>query len=306
MKRLNNLSSNYDGTICDDSQQLKPLKPFLKWPGGKQWIAKKLASFISKRLSGCYYEPFLGGGAVFFALRPKHAILSDINENLINVYQQVANNPISLLEKLKHISVDSKTYYEIRDSKPECPIEKAVRFLYLNRTAFGGIYRLNRQGKFNVPYGGGQRTPEPLWRNGLLLSASDALQGAKLHVMDFKKMMKKAKSGDIVYCDPTYTVAHERNGFIRYNEKNFSWRDQRNLAKEAKLAWKRGAIVLVSNACNDHLLDLYKPFEPVKLTRKSLVSPSPAARQTIHEYLFILSHDEQDVRTEFVTNCTYP
>jgi len=292
MNDLSNLINNHNELMRDDSNLQKPLKPFLKWPGGKQWIAKELASFISKRLLGRYYEPFLGGGAVFFALRPKKATLSDINENLINVYRQVTDNATLLIEKIKQIPVDSNTYYKIRDENTECLIESAVRFLYLNRTAFGGIYRLNSLGKFNVPYGGGQRTPETLWRNGLLKSAADTLNGVELNGMDFEETMKKARSGDIIYCDPTYTVAHEKNGFIRYNEKNFSWKDQVRLAKAAKLAWKRGVVVLVTNACNDRLLNLYKPFIPIELTRKSLVSPNSEARRKVHEYLFILDHDK--------------
>ena len=114
----------------------------MKWPGGKRWIAKKLAHDIAARLSCRYYEPFLGGGAVFFALRPKEATLSDINQDLINVYIQVRDRPEEIIEGLKRIPVTKENYYRIRNDTNEDLIKKSIRFLYLNRTAFGGIYRL--------------------------------------------------------------------------------------------------------------------------------------------------------------------
>jgi DNA adenine methylase len=248
------------------------VKPFLKWPGGKRWIAQKLALCISKRLSNRYYEPFLGGGAIFFGLCPRKATLSDINSDLINTYIQVRDKPEEIIDGLKKLSVDKESYYHIRKEEPKDLVERAIRFLYLNRTAFGGIYRLNLNGKFNVPYGGGSRTPELLWRDGLIKRASHALQGIELAVSDFEKMMNKSRYGDVIYCDPTYTMIHNNNKFIRYNEKNFSWKDQERLSLVALRALKRGTFVLISNASYYPLCELYHPFKPIKLARKSLVS----------------------------------
>lgn len=264
------------------------VKPFLKWPGGKRWVAKDLARFIATQLDHNYYEPFLGGGAVFFALRPNVAILSDINKDLINVYQEIRDRPDEIISKLKEIPVTKNKYYNIRAIESKSSFESALKFLYLNRTAFGGIYRLNKEGKFNVPYGGGKRTPEPLWRDNLIKDASEALKGVELIVSDFEKIIDMSRRGDVVYCDPTYTVAHENNGFIRYNERNFSWYDQERLANVTKNACERGVLVIVSNASHSGFLDLYAPFQPLQLTRKSLVSPNPEARRSICEYLFIL------------------
>jgi DNA adenine methylase len=268
------------------------VKPFLKWPGGKRWIAKKLASDISARLNHLYFEPFLGGGAVFFALCPRNAILSDINEDLINVYTQVRDNPKELIEGLKTLPVNKENYYYIRSKKPNDLIEKAIRFLYLNRTAFGGIYRLNLSGEFNVPFGGGNRTPELLWQDGLIEKASKSLQGIELLVSDFEAILDKAERGDVVYCDPTYTATHNNNGFIRYNNRNFSWDDQERLASAALRAYQRGALVIVSNAKYSNLHELYNPFSPKVLTRKSLVSRKPEARREVDEYLFVLDPDQ--------------
>lgn len=268
------------------------VKPFLKWPGGKRWIAKKLALCISEKLACHYYEPFLGGGAVFFALCPRDATLSDINSDLINTYIQVRDKPEEIIDGLKKIPVDKNSYYHARKEEPKDLVERAIRFLYLNRTAFGGIYRLNLNGKFNVPYGGGSRTPELLWRDGLIERASYALQGVELVKSDFEEIMDKSRSGDVVYCDPTYTTAHNTNEFIRYNEKNFSWKDQERLALASLRASKRGVLVLISNASYYPLCELYDPFKPIILTRKSLVSRKSKGRHEINEYLFVLHPNE--------------
>jgi len=283
------ISSSLSSTV---SSQQAPVEPFLKWPGGKRWLAKKVARFIAPRLQGRYFEPFLGGGAVFFALQPETAILSDINADLINVYVQVQQNYELIQQRLQTLPVSHDDYYRIRKEEPEDRLERAVRFLYLNRTAFGGMYRVNQEGKFNVPYGGGQRTPEILWRDGLLKSASAALQGVSFEVSDFESVIDQAGSGDVVYCDPTYTVVHETNNFIRYNESNFSWADQQRLAEAAKRAYNRGVLVLVSNASHSSLTELYSPFEPIRIARKSRVSRKIESRRLVNEFLFVLDPGE--------------
>lgn len=264
------------------------IKPFLKWPGGKRWLAQEIADILQPRLHGRYFEPFLGGGAVFFTLRPTLATLSDINADLLNVYRQVRDQPTQVLYHLKRIPVTSKRYYSIRRVNSDCKIKQAAQFLYLNRTAFGGIYRLNKDGQFNVPYGGGDRTPIPLWRDNLVVSSSIALRGVTLKTSDFEPMLDMAAAGDAVYCDPTYTVAHEDNGFVRYNERNFSWADQERLAAAAIRAYKRGAFVIISNAYHPSVRKLYRQFTAKRMTRKSLVSASVDARRTVHEYLLVL------------------
>jgi DNA adenine methylase len=266
----------------------EPCLPFLKWPGGKRWLAVDLAKMIRPFLSGVYYEPFLGGGATFFELMPRRAVLSDINTDLVNVYLQVRKNHESVLERLRGIRVEASVYNEIRARRSRNQLQRAVDFLYLNRTAWGGIYRLNSTGRFNVPYGGGKRTPESLWRNGLLSSAAKALEKAAIVACDFEVMLEKATKGDVVYCDPTYTVAHDNNGFIRYNESNFSWADQLRLAEACKRAAKRGAFVVVSNAHHPDVKQLYAHSEARTFSRKSLVSASPEKRGNVDEYVFII------------------
>jgi DNA adenine methylase len=150
------------------------------------------------------------------------------------------------------------------------------------------MYRLNREGRFNVPFGGGQRTPEPLWKDNLLLKASAALSDAKILSADFETTIQTAGEGDVVYCDPTYTVAHNNNGFIRYNERNFSWEDQQRLASAAALAAERGATVLVSNAAHQEIRELYSKAHVQQLERQTLLCPKPNKRGSTQEYLFVL------------------
>ena len=262
--------------------------PFLKWPGGKRWLAVELAKLIRPILSGVYYEPFLGGGATFFELAPRRAVLSDINADLVNVYLQVQKNNRTLLERLKKMRVEVCVYNNIRTRTSRSGLQRAVDFLYLNRTAWGGIYRLNSSGRFNVPYGGGKRTPEPLWRNGRLSRAAKALEKAEIFACDFELMLERATAGDVVYCDPTYTVAHDHNGFVRYNEKNFSWADQSRLADACARAVKQGACVFVSNAHHPSIKRLYSDSKARKFSRKSLVSAVPTKRGNVDEYLFFM------------------
>lgn len=264
-------------------------EPFLKWPGGKRWLVPVVAQLLKPHLNGRYFEPFLGSAAVYFALQPKVATLSDLNEDLINTYAQVRDSREKIVSKLRRLRVSESEYYAIRAWEPVCPLDRAVRFLYLNRTAFNGLYRLNRDGKFNVPFGGGRRTPELLWETDLLAAASAALTHVKLLTCDFETVIDRASVGDVVYCDPTYTVAHDNNGFVRYNEKNFSWADQIRLARAAKRAARRGAIVLLSNAYHESVRDLYRHAQAMRVSRVSRVSAAAHARREVHEYLFLLA-----------------
>lgn len=266
------------------------MTPVLKWPGGKRWAAAIIVRAIRDALGekGTYYEPFLGGGAVFFSLQPKRAILSDVNRELIETYKIIRDYPKQVIDAIRRIEVSEKAFYLMRSSKPETALKRAVRFLYLNRTAFAGMYRVNRRGDFNVPFGGGERTPAVLWQTELLNSASLALKKATLLSTDFEAAVDAAVRGDVIYCDPTYTVAHDNNGFTRYNERNFSWADQERLVAAAENAVRRGSTVLVTNAHHSSLIELYKGWSLTTLHRKTLISPHVKARQNTIESLFIL------------------
>jgi DNA adenine methylase len=267
----------------------QPLLPFIKWPGGKRWAARRIAELVSARLTGSYLEPFLGGGAVFFHLRPPKAVLADVNEDLIATYRMVRRNSGAIIEQLRQFRVTEADYYRIRERDPKDPIARAARFLYLNRTAFGGVYRLNLKGRFNVPYGGGERTPAILWQTEVLDHAASALRKAQLKVSDFEPILSLARAGDVAYCDPTYTVAHDNNGFVRYNERNFSWSDQERLAAAAGAATSRGATVIVSNAHHASIRELYPAAVFTTLTRISRVTPNVSLRRPVDELLITLN-----------------
>lgn len=264
-----------------------PMRPFLKWPGGKRWLVPHLLRLISDLDFKRYFEPFAGGAALFFSLRPRESFLSDVNADLINTYQQVRDRAPEIVRRLKRICVDRDTYYSIRAEDPFDGIDRAVRFLYLNRTAFGGIYRVNSQGRFNVPFGGGQRTPAILWERGLLTSAACALKGSELIVGDFAETLEGVRRGDLVYCDPTYTVSHSDNGFRRYNEANFRWKDQERLAEVCFDLRARGATVLVSNAAHESVRTVFRCDEIYAFSRNSTVSRRTEARRLVREELFV-------------------
>lgn len=265
--------------------------PLLKWPGGKRWLAPWLADLVRDNLTGRYFEPFLGGGSLFFRLRPNVATLSDVNRELIETYAAVRESYLMVARELSRMPVSVHDYYAIRGSRPQSQVGRAARFLYLNRTAFGGMFRLNRAGEFNVPYGGGARTPESLCRVGVLRGVADLLARTDLRHADFEPIMSRAGSGDVVYCDPTYTVVHNNNGFIRYNEDNFSWDDQKRLALVARSAQRRGAFVVVSNAYHRAVRQLYPWAECYVLRRHSLVARKAEHRRVVSEYLFVLDPD---------------
>ena len=257
-------------------------KPFLKWTGGKRWLAAEVDELLPEEY-GRYIEPFVGGGAVYFYLRAWPATLSDINAELINTYRQIRDNVDDVIDRLRGMRIDESTFLIVRNSRPRKPVTSAVRFLYLNRTAFNGIYRVNREGDFNVPYGCKPNTV--LCDEDLLRAASRALQNRKLVSCDFESAVNSAVKGDVVYADPPYTTKHDNNGFRRYNEEIFSWEDQVRLASCCKRAAKRGVRVIVSNANHKPLIDLYSGFESRTIKRASLISGSSDGRGTVTECL---------------------
>jgi DNA adenine methylase len=263
--------------------------PFLKWPGGKRWAASLISHKVHTLLgqNGTYFEPFLGGGAVFFHLPPRKSFLSDVNEELIETYKAVRDDAPAIITRLRHLPVSPEHFYTIRSAVPGSRIDRAVRMLYLNRTAFAGMYRLNAAGQFNVPFGGGERTPRILCNSPLLTEAAEVLNQIRLRCCRYEDVLSLARSGDVVYCDPTYTVTHDQNCFVRYNETNFSWADQERLVHLAEAAVKRGASVIVSNAHHKTVRNLYTGWKAITLKRVSRVSANATNRREVCEYLFI-------------------
>jgi DNA adenine methylase len=268
--------------IDTDNAHPKEVLPLLKWPGGKRWLASFLAQIIHPVLHNTYYEPFLGAGAVFLYLQPKCSVLSDINQELIECFKAVRDQPESVVKSIWRYTNSRECYYKTRHMNPRTPISAAARFIYLNRTCWGGIYRLNKKGRFNVPYGNSGRI---ICRKDSLLAVGNSLKRAGLFCGDFEKAMAPAGKGDVIYADPPYTTVGANNGFIRYNENLFSWEDQERLAKACKKAAKRGAFVIVSGIWNMDILTLYKGWWAMKIKRHTCVARKTESRRVVSEVL---------------------
>lgn len=256
------------------------LAPFLKWPGGKRWLAPLLRDVVIHELRGTYYEPFLGAGAVFLQVRPKCSVLSDTNRDLMHFVSVVRRRPEDVVRAVWRWSNTAECYAAVRRSVPRSDVGRAARFLFLNRTCWGGIYRTNRDGHFNVPFGDSGRRLCSLRH---VIEVSAVFEHSTLLVQDFAQAIRCAHKGDAVYADPPYTGKGENNGFLRYNEKLFSWSDQERLARECRSARRRGAFVAVSGLQHDELLSLYDGWWVLKLSRHSTVGRERSSRHEISE-----------------------
>lgn len=245
--------------------------PFLKWAGGKRWLASSYSDLLPTSYNR-YYEAFLGGGAVFFSMQPKLATLSDINEELIECYSVLRDDWQNVVERLHyhqlHHSKDH--YYIVRNSKPRSLTNRAARFIYLNRTCWNGLYRVNLKGEFNVPVG---TKTNVLMESDNFEDLSALLRNAELLVADFENVIDKASDGDFIFADPPYTVRHNHNGFVKYNEKIFRWEDQIRLRDCLVRAKKRGCLVLLTNANHPSVIELYEnDFQLFSLSRSSVIA----------------------------------
>ncbi len=273
-----------------------PYEPFLRWAGGKRWLAKNLSPYLNrilKETGGTYFEPFLGAGALFFSLVPQKSYLSDINDELIQTYISVRDSWHDVESIMKKWKVNSENYYQIRAYKPKKEVNKAARFIWLNRVCYGGLYRVNKKNEFNVPYGGGARSPKNLYKNKLLKNAASLLNlsngGRKvtIRVSDFETIINESKEGDLIYCDPTYSNV-ARGQFDRYGSMIFDWNDQVRLANTSQRAYQRGATVLISNGHFQDLIELYPNAYRIKLTKQKAIGNSPGDPNKHKEFLFIL------------------
>lgn len=243
------------------------LQPFTKWTGGKRQLLPVIRELMPKTYNR-YFEPFVGGGALFFDLAPKDAVINDFNAELINCYQQIKDNPQELIEILKvHQEYNSKEYYlDLRSADRDeridimSEVQRAARILYMLRVDFNGLYRVNSKNQFNVPYG---RYKNPKIVDEELISAiSVYLNNNQLEIKtgDFEKAIVDVRTGDFVYFDPPYIPLSETSAFTSYTHEGFSFADQVRLRDAFKRLSDTGAYVMLSNSSSALVEELYKDF----------------------------------------------
>jgi DNA adenine methylase len=279
---------------------------FLRWAGGKRWLAKICAPPLAERLTpeNRYIEPLVGSGAMYFAVAPNQAYLGDVNEELIEAYRVVRDEAENLERELLRLDVCAEEYERVRRWRPRTPLNRATRFIYLNRTAYGGLYRTNLNGQFNVPYGGGERNARRMVEAGILSLASECLRSTdlELHVGDFERPISTAEAGDVIYCDPTYREV-TRTVYDRYGPHIYSWEDQERLARVLREANARGALVLVSGLAWIGLRDLFPEAGLIELKRRKGIGPGGS---DVTEYLFILDPEREWLRWEKIGTVSRP
>lgn len=260
------------------------IKPFLKWAGGKRWLVNKHNNLLQTEFK-TYFEPFLGSGAIFFHLQPSSSVLSDLNDELINAYSAIKDN---WHQVMGHLIIHQRNhceeyYYKLRQMKPRNDYTRAARLIYLNRTCWNGLYRVNLKGEFNVPIGTKSRV---ISEDDCYENISSLLSGTELLKSDFERVIDRAKAGDFLFVDPPYTVRHNYNGFIKYNEHLFAWEDQIRLRDALVRASNRGAKFLMTNACHESVRSLYEDsFQMLIAERSSVISGTNIGRGNYEELL---------------------
>lgn len=265
---------------------LKAASPILKWAGGKGALLSQFAPhFPALGRYKRYFEPFLGGAAVFFHLQPAESFLYDLNPQLIEVYSVVRENVEELISALKIHHNDREYFYEIRAQQPNelTSIQRAARFIFLNRTCYNGLYRVNRQGQFNVPFGK-YKNPTICDEHGLRL-ASSSLQQAHLEVADFEVVLGVAERDDLVYFDPPYEPLSPTSSFTSYTSDGFNSADQRRLVDTFRTLDARGCLLMLSNSSAPLIYELYQGFHIHEINARRAINSKANGRGIIKELL---------------------
>ena len=262
-----------------------PPRAFLRWACGKTWLVRRLSDLFGEIAFNQYHEPFLGGGSFFFATgHTSRSFLSDKNEALIEAYQAIKSDCEKVIEYLNEYTNCADEYYRIRSSTSSNNFERAAHFIYLNQTSFNGIYRVNLDGVYNVPYGHRQKNFLDV---DALRAASRALSNATLRSRDFDDSLADIEAGDLVFIDPPYTVSHNNNGFIKYNKSLFSLDDQYRLAKFVDEIRRKDAKYILTNAAHTKIKEIFDVGDRhIEVNRASLIGGKKAQRGAVEEFIF--------------------
>lgn len=250
------------------------IKPFLKWAGGKTQLLSELHKYVPNNFNK-YIEPFIGGGAMFFSLNPNESIIADSNEELIITYRQVKDDVEEIIQHLKTFEHNEEFYYNLRSLDPN-ELEnsyRAARLIYLNKTCFNGLYRVNKKGKFNVPYGKGKGS---FLNEEVLRNASEFLADTTIVNNDYLAVLNEfATEGDFIFLDPPYYPVGKYSDFKRYTKEFFYHEDQVRLKEEFDRLVNIGCKVVLTNSDHEVILDLYSNYRiEIKETRRMISSNS--------------------------------
>lgn len=265
-------------------------RPFLKWPGGKRSLLPKILDWLPDGPIDCYVEPFLGGGAVFLELartgRIRRAILGDRNEELVDVWRTVRDRPGDVIEAVGQWRYDESVYYQVRELDPASldRVQRAARTLYLNRSGFNGLYRLNSSGRFNVPFG---RYTNPLLVDADNLRACAAVLRAGVDLVsgDFQAILGRAPAGACVYCDPPYWPVSATSSFTSYDGCPFGADDQARLGQVFKALPDRGIYGVLSNSWTDGAIGIYGGLDHVEVAARRGINRDATKRGPVSELL---------------------
>ena len=261
-------------------------RPFLKWVGGKGQLLDQLRPLLPAAPWRRYFEPFVGSAALFFALRPAEATLSDVNRELVDCYVAVQKHVERLVKALEEHEYDEALYYSVREQDPatlDLPT-RAARTIYLNKTGYNGLYRVNRAGRFNVPFGRytnpGFRSPDSVDN---LRACSRSLRGAKLAVRDFGQVVRHASKGDFVYFDPPYVPLSDTSDFTSYSAGGFGPAEQQRLAEVVAKLSDAGVLVMLSNSDTPAVRALYAKFRIDVVTASRSINSRATGRGKVRE-----------------------
>lgn len=270
-------------------------RPFLKWAGGKSRLSKQITDFFPKNFDR-YFEPFLGGGAIYFAISPREGVLNDLNKYLIGTYEIIRDNPYGLINKLKSISeiyhslssieMKSDYYYKARaqyNSIHSVNLDKAALFIFLNKAGYNGMYRENSKGEYNIPFGKHEKCL--ICDEANLLRVANDLKDIKFTSTDYKDALKAAKRGDLIYLDPPYFPLSKTAKFTEYQAGGFSVREQEVLKGIYDDLHSKGCYVMMSNSYCDEIRDMYADYNLNVIEVGRTINSKKGERGKIKEYV---------------------
>jgi len=264
----------------------RPARPIIKWAGGKSRLLKQFDAFFPAPASyERYFEPFLGGAAIFFQLQPPDSYLFDLNSDLIELYTMVRDQVEGVIDALA-IHHNERSYFNAiraQDTAALSSLERAARFIFLNRTCYNGLYRVNSKGQFNVPFG--RYTKPPICNAETLRAASKALRTVHLSVSDFEASVAHCQHGDFIYFDPPYAPLSATSSFISYTKQGFDADDQRRLADLYRELDRRGCLLMLSNSSAPLVYELYAGFALHEIEARRAINSRGNGRGTVTELL---------------------